>query len=167
MAGSSFREIRSGGSFLSQSDLRVSFGLGDRTGAVDVECGCQAGGAGDGGGSPRTSCTRLSSRSRPPFPKLAAGNEPAQRASRTTGRPLSCRGVRCGFGRNRTHRRGTEGTAGYLSPQTGGAGNTATVSATPRAGNDAFPAERQAKEIEGRLHAAGLTSREPRLARRA
>ncbi len=32
-----FREIRSGGSFLSQSDLRVSFGLGDTTGAVDVE----------------------------------------------------------------------------------------------------------------------------------
>jgi enediyne biosynthesis protein E4 len=31
------REIRSGGSFLSQSDLRVYFGLGDRTGAVDVE----------------------------------------------------------------------------------------------------------------------------------
>jgi enediyne biosynthesis protein E4 len=31
------REIRSGGSFLSQSDLRVYFGLGDRTGAVDVD----------------------------------------------------------------------------------------------------------------------------------
>jgi enediyne biosynthesis protein E4 len=31
------REIRSGGSFLSQSDLRVYFGLGDNTGAVDVE----------------------------------------------------------------------------------------------------------------------------------
>ena len=31
------REIRSGGSFLSQSDLRVYFGLGERTGAVDVE----------------------------------------------------------------------------------------------------------------------------------
>ena len=31
------REIRSGGSYLSQSDLRVYFGLGDRTGAVDVD----------------------------------------------------------------------------------------------------------------------------------
>jgi hypothetical protein len=31
------REIRSGGSFLSQSDLRTYFGLGDHTGAVDVE----------------------------------------------------------------------------------------------------------------------------------
>ena len=31
------REVRSGGSYLSQSDLRVHFGLGDTTGAVDVE----------------------------------------------------------------------------------------------------------------------------------
>lgn len=31
------REIRSGGSFLSQNDLRASFGLGDYAGAVDVE----------------------------------------------------------------------------------------------------------------------------------
>ncbi len=31
------REIRSGGSFLSQSDLRVYFGLGGNTGVVDVE----------------------------------------------------------------------------------------------------------------------------------
>jgi hypothetical protein len=32
-----FREIRSGGSFLSQNDLRVYFGLGDYAGPVDVE----------------------------------------------------------------------------------------------------------------------------------
>jgi hypothetical protein len=31
------REIRSGGSFLSQNDLRASFGLGDHAGLVDVE----------------------------------------------------------------------------------------------------------------------------------
>jgi hypothetical protein len=31
------REIRSGGSFLSQNDLRASFGLGDYGGPVDVE----------------------------------------------------------------------------------------------------------------------------------
>jgi hypothetical protein len=31
------REIRSGGSYLSQNDLRTFFGLGDRAGAVDVE----------------------------------------------------------------------------------------------------------------------------------
>ena len=31
------REIRSGGSFLSQSDLRAYFGLGDHAGPVDVE----------------------------------------------------------------------------------------------------------------------------------
>jgi hypothetical protein len=32
-----FREIRSGGSYLSQSDLRAYFGLGDHAGPVDVE----------------------------------------------------------------------------------------------------------------------------------
>jgi hypothetical protein len=32
-----FREIRSGGSFLSQNDLRQYFGLGDYAGPVDVE----------------------------------------------------------------------------------------------------------------------------------
>jgi enediyne biosynthesis protein E4 len=32
-----FREVRSGGSYLSQSDLRAYFGLGTHTGAVDVE----------------------------------------------------------------------------------------------------------------------------------
>jgi hypothetical protein len=32
-----FREIRSGGSYLSQSDLRPSFGLGDYSGPVTVE----------------------------------------------------------------------------------------------------------------------------------
>jgi hypothetical protein len=32
-----FREIRSGGSFLSQNDLRAYFGLGDYAGPVDVE----------------------------------------------------------------------------------------------------------------------------------
>jgi enediyne biosynthesis protein E4 len=32
-----FREIRSGGSFLSQNDLRAYFGLGDYAGSVDVE----------------------------------------------------------------------------------------------------------------------------------
>ncbi len=32
-----FREIRSGGSYLSQSDLRPLFGLGDYAGPVDVE----------------------------------------------------------------------------------------------------------------------------------
>jgi hypothetical protein len=31
------REIRSGGSFLSQNDLRAYFGLGDYAGPVDVE----------------------------------------------------------------------------------------------------------------------------------
>lgn len=31
------REVRSGGSFLSQSDLRLHFGLGDITGPVDIE----------------------------------------------------------------------------------------------------------------------------------
>ena len=31
------REIRSGGSFLSQNDLRAYFGLGDHAGPVDVE----------------------------------------------------------------------------------------------------------------------------------
>jgi len=31
------REIRSGGSFLSQSDLRAYFGLGDYAGPVDVD----------------------------------------------------------------------------------------------------------------------------------
>jgi hypothetical protein len=31
------REIRSGGSFLSQNDLRAQFGLGDYAGPVDVE----------------------------------------------------------------------------------------------------------------------------------
>jgi hypothetical protein len=31
------REIRSGGSFLSQSDLRAYFGLGEYAGTVDVE----------------------------------------------------------------------------------------------------------------------------------
>jgi enediyne biosynthesis protein E4 len=31
------REIRSGGSFLSQNDLRAFFGLGDSATAVDVE----------------------------------------------------------------------------------------------------------------------------------
>src|SRR3954471_4760446 len=34
---SQFREIRSGGSFLSQNDLRAYFGLGDAAGPVDVE----------------------------------------------------------------------------------------------------------------------------------
>jgi hypothetical protein len=32
-----FREIRSGGSYLSQSDLRPLFGLGEHSGPVDVE----------------------------------------------------------------------------------------------------------------------------------
>ncbi len=31
------REIRSGGSYLSQSDLRAYFGLGDHAGPVDVD----------------------------------------------------------------------------------------------------------------------------------
>jgi hypothetical protein len=31
------REIRSGGSFLSQNDLRMYFGLGDYSGPVDVD----------------------------------------------------------------------------------------------------------------------------------
>jgi hypothetical protein len=34
---SQIREIRSGGSFLSQNDLRVHFGLGEYAGPVDVE----------------------------------------------------------------------------------------------------------------------------------
>jgi len=34
---SQIREVRSGGSYLSQSDLRVHFGLGDHAGPVDVE----------------------------------------------------------------------------------------------------------------------------------
>jgi hypothetical protein len=32
-----FREIRSGGSYLSQSDLRPHFGLGDFGGSLDVD----------------------------------------------------------------------------------------------------------------------------------
>jgi len=37
------REIRSGGSFLSQNDLRAYFGLGDYAGAVEIEV-CMPGG---------------------------------------------------------------------------------------------------------------------------
>ena len=46
------REIRSGGSFLSQSDLRASFGLGDYAGPVDVEIRMPGGRAGNGSSLP-------------------------------------------------------------------------------------------------------------------
>jgi enediyne biosynthesis protein E4 len=50
------REIRSGGSFLSQNDLRVFFGLGDDAGPVDVDIRMPGGGAGNGNSFRATAC---------------------------------------------------------------------------------------------------------------
>ena len=51
------REIRSGGSYLSQSDLRAFFGLGDARRPVDVEVRMPGGAAGRGSSCPSTACT--------------------------------------------------------------------------------------------------------------
>ena len=74
-----------------------------------------------------------------------------QRASRTTGRPLSRRGVRC-CGRNRTHRRGTEADRRIpTAPNSRCRKHCNRFCEHLEPGNDAFQTERQAKEIEARL----------------
>ena len=52
------REIRSGGSYLSQSDLRAYFGLGTYSGPVDVEVRMPGGRDGAGAGSRPIGCSR-------------------------------------------------------------------------------------------------------------
>ena len=59
------REIRSGGSFLSQNDLRAYFGLGDYAGPVDVEIRLPGDAAGRGNSCRATASTCSRCRNRP------------------------------------------------------------------------------------------------------
>ena len=82
---SQIREVRSGGSYLSQSDLRPLFGLGDYAGPVDVEV-LMPGGAryrwhGLAGGPP----ARARPRPRPASRELVSSDEAAGGESETRG----------------------------------------------------------------------------------
>ena len=141
------REIRSGGSFLSQNDLRAYFGLGDYAGPVDVEIRMPGGRRwawkqlpGD-----RLHVLTLSgsaaiprSRSRPMGPLCVLGRSGS--CSRA-----SCRRVPLVGGTAQV-----EQQAAYR-PELAVSETLQPFLKQLEPGNDAFPLERQAQELEARL----------------
>ena len=140
------REIRSGGSFLSQNDLRAFFGLGDYTGPWTWRFACRAGAAGNGNSFRATVYICSPWPNQRPSRNLVAPDEsrvPSRTRRLLLAGALSTLGVVAGTAQ-------VEQNATYR-PELAVSEALQPFVTQLEPGGDAFPLERHAKELEARL----------------